>query len=180
MGSAHRNMKPLAILASLALAACDVGVFGPDGASGGDDTTKCVDRASPPTAYTHTAGAGGGTNAGMSCIEANCHSKAAPGPNAPPWQYAGTLYQADGTTPNAGAIIRIMAGGSVAKTTTDMAGNFYFPDMALATPFPANTQATACPTLMPMSGTLAAGQGSCNGGTGGACHDTARRMTLSP
>jgi hypothetical protein len=179
MRLAQGDMKPLAILASLALAGCDVGVFGPDGASGGDDTTMCANRGTPGTAYTHSAGAGGGTNAGMSCIEANCHSKAALGPNAPPWQFAGTLYQADGTTPNAGAIIRVMAGGGVAKATTDTAGNFYVPDLTLMTPFPSNTQATACPTLTNMTGSLAAGQGSCNGGAAGACHDAGRRMTLA-
>jgi hypothetical protein len=173
-------MKPLVILASLALAACDVGVFGPDGSSGGDDTTKCADKGTPGTAYTHSAGAGGGTNAGMSCIEANCHSAALGlGPNAPPWQFAGTLYQADGTTPAAGAIIRVMAGGKVAKATTDTAGNFYIPDLTLMTPFPSNTQATACPTLTNMTGTLTTGQGSCNGGAAGACHDAGRRITIA-
>jgi hypothetical protein len=169
-------MKPIAILAILALAACDVGTFGPDGASGGDDT-KCANRsATPATAHMHLAG--GTSNAGQSCIEAGCHSVAAPGTNAPPYQFAGTLYQADGTTANAGAIIRINAGGTIAMATTDTGGNFHVSNMTLATPFPSNTDATACPSLTRMMTTLSAGQGSCNGGAAGACHDTTRRMTL--
>lgn len=172
-------MKLLAILASLSLAACDVGVFGADSASsGGDDNDQvCADRAAtPPSQYMHLAGTG--SNAGMSCIEANCHSKAAPGPNAPFYQFAGTVYQADGTTPSAGAIIYVNAGGKLAKMTSDTAGNFYVPDLTLATPFPSQTTATACPTINHMVGTLTAGQGSCNGGTGGQCHDSTRRITL--
>jgi hypothetical protein len=180
MNLAQGDMKPLFILASLALAACDVGVFGPDGAMSGGDDTVCANRAATPvTAHVHTAAGGGGTNAGNSCIEVNCHSSALGlGPNAPPYQFGGTLYNADGTTPNAGAIVRVNAGGTIAMATTDTAGNFFIPDLMLATPFPSQTSATACPSLIHMVGTLQAGQGSCNGGAAGACHDTARRMTL--
>ncbi|HEU0033502.1 MAG TPA: hypothetical protein VFQ53_22880 [Kofleriaceae bacterium] len=125
---------------------------------------------SPPnTAHQHGAGIGGGTKAGQGCVVAGCHLAGNTGAGAPPFTMAGTLYKPDGSTPSAGAEIRLAsdAGGTPLVAKTDDAGNFYTGGTVA---FPAHTLASGCPTQdAHMSGSIAnAGNGNCNGGT--ACH----------
>jgi hypothetical protein len=165
---------PRALLASsLFVAACSVGELANDG-GGGD--SACVDRI-VPARDVHVHAAGGGTNAGTACVVSGCHLDSAPGTGAPGFQFAGTLYKPGGTTPNAGAVIRIKsAAGADVKGDTDSAGNFNIPAGALATPFPATTNATACPTSTPMAAPLTTGGGNCNA-TG--CHASNMPITLA-
>jgi len=167
----------------IVLAACDVGTFGPDGSSSGDDT-KCVNRSVQiAPIHTHTAPVVAGDSANSKaiggCIQANCHGTPL-GAGASAKDFAGTLYKPDNTTPQAGATIRIKSmAGQITPVVTDMGGNFYIPAGQLTNPYPANAQATVCPQITPMQGQLLTGNGNCN--AGGACHGAGGTnvMTLS-
>jgi hypothetical protein len=150
------------VLGQLA-AACSVGEFGRDGGT----STGCVDRITPPsTAHVHTDD--NTTHAGRGCVAAACHLAAAPGIAAPAYQFGGTVYKPDGTTPNPGVTVRIRGqSGMVVTGVTDDAGNFSIPEGALPDPFPASVTATACPTVASMVATLSQGGGDCNSA---ACH----------
>jgi hypothetical protein len=147
------------------LAACSVGEFGTDG---GAANNVCAERVTPPlVAHIHLEG--GGTNAGMGCVVAACHLAAAPGLNAPGYQFGGTVYKPGiERIPSAGVTVRIKGkDGMIVAAVTDDAGNFYIPAGALADPFPAAAVATACPTMNSMVATLSQGGGNCNSGD---CH----------
>src|SRR4051794_32517408 len=73
------------------------------GACGGDDD-DCVDRSSADPGYMHKDGQG--TYAGQSCLESNCHLDGHLGAQAPAFAVGGTVFQADRTTPQAGASVR--------------------------------------------------------------------------
>lgn len=165
------------MVASLGLVfGCSVGEV-PIGGGGDDDTGvdsgtnpgACATRISPAsTAHDH---GGGDTRAGQSCIVTGCHL--AGGGGGPPYLWAGTIYQPDGTTPAAGVEVRLLPndGGAALIAKSDTAGNFKFDDN-LTNPFGANatTLASGCPAPdSKMAGKLTApNQGSCNNGT--ACH----------
>ena len=170
-----------AIFAVFALSACDVGTFGSGGGGGGVDDSMCKDRvASPVLLHTHTTGLAvpGSTNvsnAGEGCVKAACHLASSPGPSAPAYTYAGTLYaDTAGTMPQAGAWVRIRDdSGNVVETATDSGGNFFFDGAnVLPTPYPGHTSAALCTTagtgVSPMTDTLAVGGGDCNQGS--SCH----------
>jgi hypothetical protein len=128
------------------------------GPSGGD----CVDRASPDPAYQHLDG--NGTYAGASCIEANCHLVGSLGPQAMAFHVGGTVYQADETTPQAGATVRFESldgNGPIVAVVTDEAGNFFIPT-SQASPFPAIPSVSACPDSESMiEGAFDPSYGSC-------------------
>jgi hypothetical protein len=113
----------------------------------------------------------------VACVVSGCHLASALGANAPGFQFAGTLYKPGGTMPNAGAAIRIRSSaGMEVKGYTDSAGNFGI-SSALMNPFPATTNATACPTLTAMEGPLTTGGGNCNNAVG--CHGSSMPITLA-
>lgn len=172
------SMRIVFLLSSLALAACTVGQVGtsnnnaPDGGNTDGGGNGCVDRLAPPgPAHQHLSG--GTSNKGQNCIVAGCHLNNQLGPNAPGYQFAGTIYAAGTTNPQAGALVRITSGTTVLKSYTDADGNFSFPAGSLQGTFTAHTDVTACPTVTPMVGALQGGTGtgaganSCN-----LCHTT--------
>jgi hypothetical protein len=170
-------MRIVLLLSSLVFAACTVGEVGtsnnnaPDGGpkpgmDGGPTGNGCVNRATAGPQHTHIAG--GGTNAGQNCLQVGCHLNNQTGINAPAYQFAGTVYKADGKTPNPGVTIRVkpMSGGAPGIMISDEAGNFSLNAGSVMTAFPAITDATACPTLTSMvSQVVANGGGACN-----SCH----------
>lgn len=172
----------IVLFLSLLLAACSVGEVGGT-ASGGPDAgpmNDCVARLAPPGPK-HQHLAGGTSNQGQNCIVAGCHLNNNLGPNAPGYQFAGTLYQAGGTTPSAGALVRIKSGAMTLMTYTDEDGNFTFPAGSLAGQFTATTDVTACPTVTKMVTQLVGG----NGGGGGTnscnlCHTTGAGAQAPP
>src|SRR5262245_11568200 len=125
----------IALPLSLLLTACTVGEVGTANntmgdAGNGSNANACVDRITPPNAaHIHTAAvavAGKPSNAGENCIKAGCHLNNSLGPNAPGYQFAGTVYAAGTTNPQAGATVRIKSGAMVLTALTDDAGNFAF------------------------------------------------------
>jgi hypothetical protein len=156
-------MRIAVLVLGLLAAGCSVGEFGPDATS----SAACVDRVTPPiAAHIHTDD--NTTHAGRGCVTAACHLVGATGAAAPAYQFGGTVYKLDGTTPSAGVTIRIRApSGMVATGVTDDAGNFRIPAGALPDPFPAVVNATACPTVASMVATLSQGGGDCNNAS---CH----------
>ncbi len=145
------------------LAACDVGeVPGPGGGTDAPGAALCVDRGQVGAAHLH---AGNVTHAGEGCIAVGCHLAGSLGAGAGAYTAAGTVYKADGTTPNGGAVVRVVMGSTTLKGFADDAGNFFITG---AVTFPANTDTTACPDVTRMSGALTQGGGNCNGGA--ACH----------
>jgi len=162
------------LLSCLFVAACTVGEIPSNRGTGGTDAGNtqvdaapvgngCVNRAIAGDPHIHTAG--GTANAGQSCIVAGCHLNNQGG--GPGFQFAGTVYKADGTTPSAGVTIRITgAGGASTTAITDTAGNFSLGAGTLMAAFPATTNVTACPNVAPMAGQLVqGGGGNCN-----SCH----------
>ena len=162
----------------VAVAACDVGevpIGGGGGGGGGPDApggvtgfaTSCVDRAATPgIAHQHSGVAVNPTHAGEGCLNVGCHGPAQPG-----GEYAagGTIYKQDGTTPNAGAIVRIKSGNNTLTAVASDGGTFFFPPTAQIT-YPTITDVSACPSSSKMTAKLTA--------TGGAncsqqgCHTT--------
>jgi len=147
------TISRIASLAALVVvSACDVGSFGMsmgDDDDTGIDISVCKDRlATPATAHPHTAPvvATDPSNSGQSCVSANCHLASAPGAGAPAYQAGGTLYSdAAGTTPNAGAWIRMKSATKTIETVTDAAGNFWFQaPNTLDPPVSYQTAATFC------------------------------------
>ena len=114
-------------------------------------------------------------NQGQSCIQANCHSAAAPGAGAPIYSYGGTLWRdAAGTQPFPGATIVITVNGTEHKLKTDSLGNFSI-DPATLPPLNGSqglSKASACPSAPRLghgtggaTGPLVQGNESCN-----SCH----------
>lgn len=175
-------MRSALLVSSLFVVACSVGEVVGNTSDGGSDGSgmgsACLDRIMPAgEAHVHSAAAGGGTNAGMGCVISGCHLASAPGTDAPGFQFAGTLYKPGGTTPNAGAVIRVKSSaGMEVKGYTDSAGNFSISAGVLMNPFPATTNATACPTTTPMVGSLTTGGGNCNAA---GCHASNMPITLA-
>jgi hypothetical protein len=154
----------------LPLIACSVGEVPTNGAGpdGGGGANACVARVAPAaTAHTHIAG--GGTNAGMNCIAGGCHLAGNTGTDAPPYQYAGTVYVAGSRNPSAGATVQIKAGGMVYPALTDDAGNFNFAAGTVPGMFTATVVVSGCPAVMTMPDALVSGgdptDKNCNG-----CH----------
>lgn len=158
----------------LALAACDVGAVpaaggGADAPAGdGSAALACADRGTPGQAHIHATG--GTSNKGQACMGAGCHIAGGTGPL---FGAMGTVYKADNTTANAGAVVRISYGGMTKTAITDTDGNFTFSaTLTDQITFPSKTDASGCPTdpvhMVTQLGTLA--DMNCNRG---GCHDLA-------
>ena len=158
------------VVALLVLAACDVGRVPPkNGFDGG-----VADGGIGPDADCEASRSGGSGhhNAGQDCISGGCHDGTG-GQGVPTFTVAGTLYQADLVTPLANATITLDIGGALTKLTTSASGdsgmpgtgNFFTSDPI---EFPLTTNASLCPSRVPM--TNAVTMGSCN--TAG-CHAAA-------
>jgi hypothetical protein len=156
-----RALSTSVLVAIGLLAACDVGEVpiggggGPDGGGSGSAgfLTTCEDRAtSIGVSHIHTAG--GTNNAGMACLNVACHGPAQPGGE---FAAAGTVYKQDGTTPNAGAIIRIKNGDKTMITVSEDGGTFHFGLATIA--FPTITDVSACPNQSKMTTKLTVGGG---------------------
>jgi len=174
-------MNKAALALSGLLVACTVGVAGPPVNEQPDANLNpidapagngCIDRSATP-GVPHQHLAGGTSNQGMACINTACHDPQALGQNAPGFQFAGTLYQADGVTPNAGASIKIIAADGVTSksTVTDTDGNFYIAQGSLPGAFPAKAAATACPSLTNMTDQLTQTSTPAKGGNCNGCHN---------
>jgi len=107
---------------------------------------------------------GMGTYAGASCLESGCHLSGAVGADSPAYLAAGTIFKADGVTPQAGATMRLVPlnNGAPAVAVTDASGNFFI--LAGTTnPFPAIPEVTACPNVDRMlEGAFDPSYGNCN------------------
>jgi hypothetical protein len=148
---------------SLFVAACTVGEIDDVATDAPPNAALCVERLADPQLDAHAHLDGTGTHAGENCVTTACHGDGGLGPK---FQFAGTVFKLDGTTPNAGVTIRVKSmGGMVASGVTDKAGNFNIIGGTLPMAFPATTDATACPTVTPMISSLAQGGGDCN-----SCH----------
>jgi hypothetical protein len=178
-------LRTALVLSSLFAAACTVGDLPTNRGNGQVDAGNgsgsnpqidaaptgngCVDRVTAGDPHIHGTAAGGGTHAGDDCM--TCHAKGAAGPApGPQFQFGGTLYKADGVTPNAGVTIRIKpaGGGTPVPLVTDTAGNFSAAAGTIPAAFPATVDVTVCPTVTAMGGQLVAnGGGACNSG---GCH----------
>ena len=186
-------MRTALLLSSLFVAACTVGELPKTGGggTGGNDTTGvdaggnmggtdaggahangCIDRIVPPGDAHQHGGAGGPTHAGEGCVVTACHLASSPGPGAPGFQFAGTVYKPDGTTPSTGVTLQVKsAAGKIAVGVSDSAGNFNIVAGTLQAAFPATTNVTACPNLMPMVSQLVQA-GTVPGGNCNGCHVT--------
>lgn len=126
------------------------------GCGGGSPASPSSTSPGPVTRASH--------NAGRDCL--GCHSFAV----------AGTVYRADGITPNAGVAVRLTTeaagGGTVVSTlTTDASGNFY---TSAAVNFGAGLftgVTSAAGTVRTMTGTIT--NGSCN-----RCHVSGSRIVV--
>lgn len=173
-------------------AACNVGSVAPNGqqagvdapagggGGGGGPTDATPSVGSDPTTFeagtpvtrsqiledAHIHSDGGGTKAGIDCMQ--CHG---PGGAANiEFSVAGTMYGSDGVTPDpGGAWVLVQPGGTgpVTGIKTDKGGNFYWGpgEGEPALTLPAATCITASPTLNLMDDQVQAGQGGCN-----SCH----------
>jgi len=171
----------LALLATILLAACDVGEItgppppggpdaaaaaNPDGGGGGGGADAQVQSGSPDAAQAAckqavNTTASGRHNAGTACL--NCHG---PGGGAPLWTLAGTLYaSAGGGTAVAGATITVTdANGATFDMVSALNGNFWTTQTVA---FPVTVVASKCPDTVPMISTLTSGDcNSCHTGSG--------------
>jgi hypothetical protein len=112
----------------------------------------------------------GGAHPGDDCLM--CHRQ---GGAAAPYTFAGTLYDATGTMPVAGATIYVQdAAGNVATTITRANGNFFTAEGFVQ--YPAKAFVTRCPDVLAMLGAVDEITGAnCN--TSG-CHTAGFRVHL--
>ena len=145
------------VLLSVLFGACTVGEVPPVG-GGGDagtaDRAVCVQRpATPAPAHQHAAeGANpAGARSGIGCVVAGCHAAGQLGAGATAFAFAGTVYKAtDGAAVAPGVTIRMykpMGTASLAKATTDDAGNFII--RGTFDQFPYETQVAGCGPAAP-------------------------------
>jgi hypothetical protein len=97
-----------------------------------------------PAAAADTGTCTGGAAPGADCLM--CHHQ---GGVASPYTFAGTLFDATGTRPLAGATIYLQdSAGNVATTTTRPNGNFYNADGFVT--YPAKAFVSLCPSVIQM------------------------------
>jgi hypothetical protein len=190
-------MRIALLLSSLAFAACTVGEIDSEnnmgsgsgsgsGSNMGVDPNVCVDRlASPDAATVHPVGIrvsdANTSNAGENCIKAGCHLNNSLGPNAPGYQFAGTVYKMGTTQPDPGAVVRIFSNGMlVSSTYTDQAGNFHIMAGTLSGSFTASTLVSGCPTVTKMTTPLVGGSGGGGANSCNSCHTTGANAQAAP
>jgi hypothetical protein len=177
--------KSFLLAACCALAACDLGSYGPgteptpDAAppaidsgpsiDGGDGTGSDGAATAGPCIEPVTATDDGHHNAGQSCL--GCHDGSQV---APVFTLAGTLYtNLAGTSPVVGATIRgVDADGTVIQMVSGNNGNFW---TTQAVVFPVQVWASRCPDQRVMIRDVTAEDASCNSA---GCHDTNFRIHL--
>lgn len=186
-------MRTALLLSGLLVAACTVGELpktGGIGGTGGNETpgvdagsnpgtdasgahaNGCVDRIVPAGDAHQHGGTGGPTHAGEGCVVGGCHLASNLGAGAPGFQFAGTVYKPDGTTPSTGVTIQVKsAAGKIAVGVSDSAGNFSIPAGTLQAAFPATTNVTVCPNVTPMVSQLVQA-GTVPGNNCNGCHVT--------
>jgi hypothetical protein len=123
-----------------------------------------------PAAAADSGTCTGGAQPGADCLM--CHHQ---GGAASPYTFAGTLYDATGTKPLAGATIYVQdSAGNVATTITRPNGNFYTADGFVM--YPAKAFVSLCPSVIEMVGAVDEVTGAnCN--TSG-CHTAGFRVHL--
>lgn len=181
------------VLSAFALGACDVGtVLNQQGSSVPDAGGGTKTDGSSGAKMDGSGGNGciqlnpnsapdGHHNAGQNCLNAGCHSAAAPGSGATPWAFGGTLVDAAGNGIGGATIIVTPAGGGTPiKVITAVsggagpgAGNFYFG--GTVNMVGATVSASGCPNVANMNATLNAAGGQCqssgcHGGAQGKVH----------
>jgi hypothetical protein len=168
-------MRFALLVSSLAFAACTVGEVDDTGMV--VDPAACVDRLASPDAITmHSAPvvAGNPSNAGQNCVQGGCHLNSALGTGAPGFQFAGTVFKMNTTTPDAGVVVKLIVNGMVvAQRYTDQGGNFYIPAGTVMGAFTGNASVSACPTVTKMVGTVAGGNGNPSANNCNFCHTSA-------
>jgi hypothetical protein len=135
------------VAAIAACAACDGSLREKIGAS---DVDASVLATIPPPSCDPAAAAAdrgdcsGGALPGADCLM--CHHQ---GGGAPPFTFAGTLYDAAGAIPIAGATIYLQdAAGNVATAVTRGSGNFFTAEGFVQ--YPAKAFASLCPDVIQM------------------------------
>jgi hypothetical protein len=122
----------------------------------------------PATATDGTGDCTGGGKPGDDCLQ--CHHQ---GGTGTPFTFAGTVYDATGTTPTGGATVHLEDSvGNVALAIAHATnGNFYGTDFVM---YPARAFATQCPDVLAMVAPVDMSTGAnCN--TAG-CHTTGFRI----
>jgi hypothetical protein len=135
---------------------------------GSDGDANCEERGNAVAAHQHDDGEG--SHQGRPCLDSGCHLAGDTGAGAPAYVIAGTVYQKDATTAQAGAIVRLTPfdGGAPVTATTDAEGNFYLETSGSLNPFPSIPDVTACPDTETMiEGALDPSYGNCNAN---GCH----------
>jgi hypothetical protein len=184
-------MRIALLLSSLAFAACTVGEIddtgtGSGSGSGSNNPDVCTDRLpTPGVATVHPDGIAvsptNKSNAGENCIKGGCHLNNMLGPNAPGFQFAGTIYKMGTTQPDAGVAVRLVSNGMMLPAVyTDQAGNFYFTAGTLMGSFTANTSVSACPTVTKMMTPLVGGSGGAGANSCNSCHTTGASAMAVP
>jgi hypothetical protein len=126
-------------------------VGGGGGGGGGGGVDAGATTSMFPCKNLGTANGNGHHNAGQDCMQ-GCHNHG--------FTLSGTLYGAAGTTALAGGTITVTdSAGKTLNLVTAQNGNFY---TSQAIAFPITVYASACPTSMPMTASIANGNGGCN------------------
>jgi hypothetical protein len=102
----------------------------------------------PPATAPDSGTCTGGAKPGADCLM--CHHQ---GGAASPYTFAGTLYDATGNKPLAGATIYVQdSAGNIATTITRPNGNFYTMDGFVM--YPAKAFVSLCPNVIEMVGAV--------------------------
>lgn len=132
-----------------AIGACDGSLREKVGASDVDASplmTVPVPACDPPAVAADSGACTGGAQPGTDCLM--CHHQ---GGGAAPYTFAGTLYNAAGTAPVAGATIYLQdAAGNIATAITRPNGNFFTADGFVQ--YPAKAFVSLCPDVIEMIG----------------------------
>jgi len=143
------RMRPAIVLGLAAIAACDGSLREKIGRS---DIDASVLMTIPPPKCDMAATAGddgtckGGAQPGADCLM--CHHQ---GGAAAPYTFGGTLYDAAGARPIAGATIYLQdSAGNVATAVTRPNGNFFTADGFVM--YPAKAFVSLCPDVIEMVG----------------------------
>ena len=166
---------PFAITVSAitSIAACDGSLREKIGASDIDASVLMTiqpPKCDPTAAAADTGNCTGGGQPGSDCLM--CHHQGGP---AAPYAFAGTLYDAAGARPVAGATIYVQdSAGNIATAVTRPNGNFFTADGFVE--YPAKAFASLCPDVVEMVGPVDQMTGAnCN--TSG-CHTAGFRVHL--
>ncbi len=146
-----RSFTTAALAASIGIAGCDGSLREQVGRSDVDASVLSTIRPPPcdePAVTTESGACLGGAQPGDDCLM--CHHQ---GGAAPPYTFAGTLYDAAGSQPVAGATIYVQdAAGNVATAISHPNGNFFTADGFVF--YPGRVFVSRCPDVIEMLGTV--------------------------